>query len=346
MRPVDAIRCDSIERLTDPDFLGSILGKVHALRREPMGTPGFSGSTHERFHAEIEDGDRLSLVLKRTRPSADWTAYRSDAPRSREALLIAAPELGRVWEIFASPYLAFAEGEGEVGLLMHDLGPYLLPDVREPVAVEIEDALLARLAALHAAYWEAPLPSWLARPAHACSVVGTVVLSNDTRPPLPAPLRDRVAEGWREAMSRLPTAAARTLRRTADEQEARLAHLPRTLVHGDGKVANFGFLPGGRIAAFDWALAGASPVSIELGWYLAANASRLARTKEQVVERYRRLLEEALGAAVEDPLWRELESAAFLGGAAMLLWSKALALRDGRPGAREEWEWWVERIPD
>jgi len=29
----------------------------------------------------------------------------------------------------------------------------------------------------------------------------------------------------------------------------------------------------------------------------------------------------------------------------MMLWSKALALRDGRPGAREEWEWWVEHLP-
>jgi hypothetical protein len=38
-------------------------------------------------------------------------------------------------------------------------------------------------------------------------------------------------------------------------------------------------------------------------------------------------------------------SAAHLGGAMMLLWSKALALRDGRPGADQEWEWWAERIP-
>jgi phosphotransferase family enzyme len=339
------VRCESLEQLTDPDFLGSILGPLRELRREPMGTPGYSGSQHVRFHAELEDGDRVSLVLKRTRLSEDWTAYRSDDERGREALLIASPELARVWEIFASPYVAYTERGGEIGLLMHDLAPYLLPDVREPVTLETEDALLARLASLHAAYWGTPLPSWLARPAHACSIVGTVVLGNDPRRSLPPHMADRVAEGWREALRRVPAGAATTLRRSAAEHERALAHLPRTLLHGDGKVANFAFLPGGRIAAFDWALVSAAPISLELGWYLAVNAPRLARTKEEVLERYRGLLEDARGVALEQPLWRELVSAVHLVGAAMLLWSKALALRDGRPGAREEWEWWVERIP-
>jgi hypothetical protein len=342
---VNASRCDHIERLTDRGFLSSILGPVRELRRDAMGTPGFSGSTHERFHADLEDGDRVSLVLKRTRLDADWTAYRSGDRRGREALMLATQELVRVWEIFASPYLAFASGGGEVALLMHDLGPYLLPDVREPVSIELEDALLSRLAALHAAHWGAALPAWLARLASLFSVLGPIVLGEDPHVRLPSPLGDRVSEGWREALSRVPDSAARTLRLPPAELEARLAHLPRTLVHGDAKVANFGFLPGGRVAAFDWAMAGAAPVSVDLGWYLAVNASRLARSKEEVLRRYRELLEAARGTPLEESDWQELVDAALLSGAMMLLWSKALGLRDDRPGARAEWEWWVERIP-
>jgi len=27
-----------------------------------------------------------------------------------------------------------------------------------------------------------------------------------------------------------------------------------------------------------------------------------------------------------------------------MLWSKTLALREGRPGSQEEWNWWVDRL--
>jgi phosphotransferase family enzyme len=342
---VKHVRCDDVERLVDPTFLSTILGPVRELRREPMGTPGFSGSTHERFHAALEDGDRVSLVLKRTGLDSDWTALRSEDAVGREAAMLASPETARAWEVFASPYVAFAAQDRAIGLLMHDLSPYLLPDVREPIAAEAEDALLSRLAALHAAHWEAPLPAWLTRPAHFFSIVGPVVLAEDPHPPLPSPMRERVLEGWREALARVPAAAARVLRLPPGEHEHRLAHLPRTLLHGDTKVANFAFLPGGRMAAFDWAIAGQGPSALDLGWYLAVNASRLSRPKEALLERYRGLLETARGAALPEPLWRELCGAAVLGGALMLLWSKALAVKDERPGAREEWGWWVERLP-
>jgi hypothetical protein len=52
-----------------------------------------------------------------------------------------------------------------------------------------------------------------------------------------------------------------------------------------------------------------------------------------------------LGRPLDARQWSELESAAYLHGALMLLWSKALALRDGRDGAQAEWDWWVERLP-
>ncbi|HEY7728921.1 MAG TPA: phosphotransferase [Candidatus Eisenbacteria bacterium] len=71
--------------------------------------------------------------------------------------------------------------------------------------------------------------------------------------------------------------------------------LPRTLLHGDAKVANFALMPDSRVAELDWALVGAGPASVDLGRYLAVNASRLARPKEEAVARYRTLLAERLG---------------------------------------------------
>ena len=115
-------------------------------------------------------------------------------------------------------------------------------------------------------------------------------------------------------------------------------------MHGDVKVANFAILPGERVAAFDWAGAGHAPATLDLGWYLAVNASRLARAEEAMIERYRALLEEALGRPIAGIEWSQMVESALLFGALMLLGSKALALKDQRPGASAEWEWWVARL--
>jgi hypothetical protein len=341
-----AIRCDSIEHLSDREFLSEVVGPVAAVERQSMGTPGFSGSTHVRLEIALQGGSHASVVLKQTDLARNWTAYRTADRLGREAMLLATSELAHVWQVFACPYLAFAIEPGSIGLLMQDLTPHLLPDVREPIDVASEDALLSHLARLHARFWESEALGfpWLAKAGPAISVIGPVVLDRDPLPPLPSPLRERTAEGWAEAFRRLSAAEAAPLRRSIEELQRLCDRLPQTLVHGDVKVANFAFLSGGAVAAFDWAMVGCGPVSLDLGWYLAVNASRLARSKEEVLARYRELLGQALGSRIEDPLWQEIGAAAVLAGSLMLLWSKALALRDGRAGAREEWDWWVERL--
>jgi aminoglycoside phosphotransferase (APT) family kinase protein len=126
---------------------------------------------------------------------------------------------------------------------------------------------------------------------------------------------------------------------------AACAGLPATLLHGDAKVANFAILPSGRVAAFDWQLLGTGPATLDIGWYLAVNASRLTRPKEQVLARYRDLLESCLATHLPDALWHRLVSLGILCGALMLLWSKALALEEsGSPAAAAEWDWWVARL--
>jgi hypothetical protein len=86
------------------------------------------------------------------------------------------------------------------------------------------------------------------------------------------------------------------------------------------------------------------PCTLDLGWYLAVNAGRLARTKEEVLSRYRALLEQALVRRIPDLTWQQLVRVAVLAGARLLLWAKALALADSSVRAFREWDWWLEAL--
>jgi hypothetical protein len=107
---------------------------------------------------------------------------------------------------------------------------------------------------------------------------------------------------------------------------------------------NFAFLPGDRVAAFDWQFVAAGPATLDLGFYLIGNPRRRARPPEVALGRYRALLEAALGNCLRDTLWERLVAAAVLYGASFLLWDRALDLEDNVPGAADEWDWWVRRL--
>lgn len=339
-------------RLPDPDALGEaealerVLGPVAKVTRSPLATPGFSGSTHTRLAVRMADGSERHLVLKRTRLADDWLSVRTADRLGREGLLVGEPALAAVWSAFVSPYLAWAAADGQVALLMEDLSAHLLPDVREPIAEALEERMLAAAAAMHARFWESPALArpWLARPDQLLGLLHAPALERLAAHGFPHPVLERAHAGWQAAFARLPARAAAALAESPEAIAERGAGLPRTLTHGDLKVANFAWLPDGRVAAFDWALAGACPVAMELGWHLAVNATRLPGTKEQSIGRYRRLLESALGRRPGEVFWTRTVELAALAGAAMMLWSKALALKAGGARARDEWEWWVARL--
>ena len=299
----------------------------------PLPSAGFSTASILR----LTSGERR-FVLKRTTLDRDWTARRSGDTRGREPLLLSDAACASVWDVFDCPYIAYAIGEGEIAVLMHDLTDHLFPDARTPLTEQQETAVLGGIARMHARFWDsrAPDAAWLADTEHLCDMLhpscdGAV---------LPSPLRENVPRGWSIALSRAPERVARLLTRSGAEWAREWRDLPHTLVHGDVKVANFALMPDGGVAAFDWATAGVAPCSIDLGWYLAVNASRLAGPKERVISRYRELL----GMEIDDGTWRRLEDTAIVCGAKLLLWSKALALDSGRAGAEEEWHWWIERL--
>jgi hypothetical protein len=345
--PVPPIRLPSIAALVDAGALGAIAGPVRSVAIEPLVGVGFSSAELRRVIVALAVGGERRFVVKCASLERDWMALRTNDPEGREALLLGDDALAAMWDVFDCPYVAFASEPGRAGLLMTDLTAHLLPDARAPLSADQEHALLAALARLHARFWNSPALDrpWLATPADYCEMLGPAMAADAVAvAQLSPPLQQAVPNGWTSAMRRLGSKAAARVTCAGREQQWRWQDLPRTLVHGDAKVANFAILPGRRVAAFDWAAAGAGPCTIDVGWYLAVNASRLTGAKEQVVDRYRSLLEEALGRPVPEPLWRRLEEVAVVCGARMLLWSKALALDAGRPGADAEWAWWVDRL--
>jgi hypothetical protein len=340
------VRLASVAALTDASTLSMLLNRpVERVVTSPMQHVGFSDAVLSRVTLHCSGGGEVQLVLKQV-PADEWTSRRTGDSPAREARVLGEPALAGIWDVFECPYLAFADDEHESGLLMRDLGDRLLPDERAAMRDDQELALLTGLARLHATFWNrVPAAGWLARPSNYCEMMAPSIVSDPGElARLPPPLQTAVGRGWAVALARLPERSAHLLTGPGRAWEQAWSSLPQTFLHGDAKVANFAFGPGPQVAAFDWSCAGSGPCSIDLGWYLAVNASRLASPKETIIARYRRLLEAATGAPIAGDVWQRLENAAIVAGARMLLWNKAFAIEIGKPGAEAEWRWWVDRL--
>ena len=341
-----AQRAADLDELLSFQLLGSLAGPVSAVQSVPLEAPGYSGASLDRIFLDHPGGRQTGLVLKRIQLGSNWVADRSGDTIGREAALLDERSLDSVWSVFSSPYRAYACHGQRVSILMDDLTDHLLPDADDPLTVGQEDALLSALANLHALFWEdaaLDLP-WLASPLQILGLLASETLPRNIGDGQVAQVLDLAALGWDRAFALLPGAVANVLRQPLDQVAAEYIDLPRTLVHGDAKVANFACLPGGRVAAFDWALIGAGPCTLDLGWYLAVNASRLARPKEDVVARYRELLESARGEALSDGLWERMVAFGVITGARLLLWAKVPIDVNGPENDRTEWRWWVDRL--
>ena len=162
--------------------------------------------------------------------------------------------------------------------------------------------------------------------------------------PPPETIRENMKLGWELALENIPRSISNQLTGPPDQLMESWSDLPVTLLHGDLKIANMAILPPGHLVLFDWPMIGCAPCAIELGWYLSVNATRLARSKENVLLKYRSYLQTHLGYSLDNKLWERMTDLAIFSGARMMLWSKALGLKSGTQKGREEWEWWIENL--
>src|SRR5262245_44845506 len=228
----------SISELTRADFLSGLLGETRSVEGESMTTVGFSGTRFERLRIALADGSRTTLVLKQIHPAEDVTAWRTGGV-AREARLLAQRALDDVWEAFDPPYIAYACEVGVSAVLMRDLSAHLFPDVREPITRAGEDALLESLATLHATFWNRDLRAipWIAKGEFIYGFLAPGEVVQEESRGHTHRLFAAVKEGWRLAHEQLPPTVS-TLLASPPVELARITDgLPRTVIHGDTKVA-------------------------------------------------------------------------------------------------------------
>lgn len=340
-------RAASIDDLTNPQWLGTIFGPVKNISIQPFTAIGYSGATLQKVELVLEDDVRKNLVLKQTNLKADWLSQRTHDTIGREAAWLKEECLAKVWSIIHCPYIAFSQENDRTGLLMEDLSDHLFPDNREPIDMESENIIIDAMAAIHAEYWDSDAVkqlTWLIHPYDYLNLLRPLEREQDSYCPPPEPLRTSMSEGWRIAFELLPDEIKNYLTQPVEEIFKRWENLPVTLLHGDMKIANMASLPGDKLSLFDWPLIGSAPCSIELGWYLAVNSTRLARSKEDFIYAYRCDLECYLQEAFDEITWQEMVKLAIVSGAMMMLWNKALKRKSGKQGESPEWEWWAKQL--
>jgi phosphotransferase family enzyme len=335
----------------EPGALYELLAR-HGLSRvteEPFPNDGWSGASMTLLRRR----DGVRFVLKRDSPARDWIATATaDGPLLREAWFadrrldlpapIRAPYLGAA----ADP----AGGAGGVAILMPDLSGVLF-DWDAPISADQLERVLDGLARLHAGPWDeaAELAGgpW-------CPLRERLTLI--CRPALERPgaardaVGDRILPGW-DAFDRLAPAAAHDLVASLGADPGPLLRaldrLPRTLLHGDLKLANVGLSPDGSIDLVDWQMVTVAPVAVELGWFLVSNVASLPLRPDDVLARYRAKATE-LGAAATLGDWPAQVDTAILVGLLLRGWRKgmdaeqALILPTGRTAA-EDLGWWCDR---
>jgi hypothetical protein len=227
--------------------------------------------------------------------------------------------------------------DGELVVLMHDVGDDLVPEGDAPLALEHHRDFLDHMAQMHAQRWGWTDDVGLQTMAQRLSMFAPGTIAPElARAEVPVPVR--VADqGW----ACLPEVAPRlarvvgALHRDPGPLVDALATTPVTFLHGDWKLGNLGRHADGRTILLDWAYLGSGPPLWDLMWYLALNRVRLPETKEAAIAAYRGALE---AAGVDTGPWFDRQ----LGLAVVAImvdfaWEKAV-------GDPEELAWWDDQV--
>ncbi len=318
-----------------PD-VASLLSAHGVSRAEsPIIGGGLSGAQLSR----IERGGQR-YILKRLRLDGDWLMRLTGDAAYREAQFAISPLVRRLPLGVCTPSLGASFDEEGRAILMRDITDILLPDA-QVVPPDDMDAMLRRFADLHAAFWDDPMTdagvAWCAA-RHRIALLGP-----GTGHMLIREGRDfGIAHGWRVFETLAPSAAASLATRLAADMTPLfpvLQSLPQTLLHGDLKIANFGW-DGATLSLLDWAMVMHGPVAIDLAMFLTMNSSVLPWTLDETLDRYAAHLERALGAErFAAARWWQQRAAIMLCGLVYYGWGKALDAEAGRP---DELRWWCD----
>ena len=122
---------------------------------------------------------------------------------------------------------------------------------------------------------------------------------------------------------------------------AALVQFPKTLVHGDLRIANIGVAQGAQPHAIflDFARPSLSTPALDLIWYLGTSGSSLPISKEACISLYKQRLAQRLGSRFAESWWQPALELSLLAGFLMFacIWA-------GKMGqSRDEHERWIRR---
>lgn len=294
---------------------------------------GLSNVPMERV---VIDGE--TFVAKWIGPEIDWVmrATGDTLPESRLAYLWRSGLLDQIPAEIDHTVVGVAVEEGLTVLLMRDVGAHFLDEGHVEIPLEQHRCFLDHMAAMHVAFWgfedrDHALSTTEQRYQALSTLTSEREAARGSLEGVPA----YIAPGWAALDAAAPTLAPRLRALAADPGPlARaMATLPQTLVHGDWKAGNLGSLPDGRTVLVDWAWPGPALCTVDLGWYLAVNPTRLPESKEDTIAAYRSALRRR-GIDTE-PWWDRALDLGLLGSFLQLGWSKA--------DEPDELAWWVGR---
>lgn len=296
-----------------------------------------------RFEWVVRDGERL--VLKYQDAQDDWLMRATgDHDGRRFASMWESGLLDEVPHVIDHAVVGAAI-EGSVGaILQRDVTVGLLPPGDHPLGLGEHLGFLDHMAMLHAKFWGWEDVVGLTAPRERYLMMSPAVARDEAVRGSDALVPKVMAEGWDRFDTVAPRAAAVVLPLLDDPGPLvkSLERGPKTFVHGDWKAANLGLHPDGRTILLDWGeVPGEASPLADLAWYLALNAARLPRSKEDTIGDYRAALERQ--GVDTGGWWEEALGLELLGVMLQFGWEKAL----GGPGPELEWwEGWVSRGSD
>jgi hypothetical protein len=361
---------ESVEQLVSPEGLGALTGSViESVERAPLAVEHFSGNTLERVTAKREN-KTMRFVLKHFSFDNDWIMRHTQDYEVREVALFRFGIFPKIPEWCIVPIIAVARNGKSWSSLMVDVSEALTPSSSEPIPLDDLKRYLNHLAVIHARFME---DESLLNPKLGLTTLRDfiLILSPQTvSRSIEQGQTHRVLEwaqrGWQQFAAQSPD-ASRILEKIRYDLRPLLraiARAPRTLVHGDYKLANLGTwippMPSNhdenaphpavepRTIVLDWQGAAFGSPLLDLGYFLAINSSRLPVSKEETIQIYRDALA-LYGYRYQEHSWtRDLEVGLLAGGAMRLVWQHALSANSADETVREratsEIAWWSEVI--
>jgi hypothetical protein len=316
-----------------------------------MTTAGWS-STEAVFEAVIVDGGSPpAAVIKRIRWSSDWHAIATEDTSGREVAIWESGVLERLPPEMGHAVRAVARFEDGAALLMDDLTPHLVPEEVDPTR-DYALGVLRSLAAMHAAFWEDPPISDLGTAACPLEkLLGRISATSLEALGHLLPDIELVAtfpEGWDRLSCLVDAGVARDLRALADDPSplvSALAPFPRTLLHGDPRIANVAW-DGERAIAVDWQPTVAPP-GYDLAYFVQSLWVGSPLHPDEAMALYRDMLAERLGPDVSWSWWEDQLDICITAVIAMMASPLALHLPDAHDPRlhppHTSHEWWFER---